>query len=250
MGKAYASNPEYSKGVNSFLRANELSQVESVLDLFDWADRKIVPSSPALEPLSEDKVIYVGPVQTIEEPAVTVSYAQRHGIVAYMGSGGISGKRLIHTLSEAFADTEYEIFVATKEVKPFTRQALHVAPWFDFNTLLPNAMVYVHHGGQISVVSGLVHGVPQVIVAAKHYERQFNGTSVERLHAGVRLDAKVFTPEKLRDFVRELHADPSYAEHARDAGEKRLKLGGVARILEIAQEDVARPALFQPSKPA
>ncbi len=241
MGKAYASNPEYSKGVNSFLQANHLPRVESVLDLFDWADRKVVPSSPELEPLSEDNVVYVGPFQRIEKPAVPVPFAQRKGIVAYMGSGGISPRHLIHTLSEAFAGTEYEIYVATKEVKPFTRKAMHVDRWFDFDKLLPDALVYVHHGGQNSIISGLLYGVPQIVCAGgKHFERQYNASSVEQVQAGVCLDTKDFTPEKLRDLVRELKEHPSYAQHAREAGEKLLNLGGVSRVVEILQDEVAK----------
>ncbi len=240
MGKAYASNPKYSKEVNSFLQANHLPRVESVLDLFDWADRKVVPSSPELEPLSEDNVVYVGPFQSIEKPSVAVPFAQRKGIVAYMGSGGISAKRLIRTLSEAFAGTEYEIYVATKEVKPFTRKAMHVDRWFDFDKLLPDALVYMHHGGQNSIISGLLYGVPQIICAGEHYERQYNASSVEQLQAGVSLDTKDLTPEKLRDLVRELKEHPSYAQHAREAGEKLLNLGGLSRIVEILQDEVAK----------
>jgi hypothetical protein len=241
MGKAYASNPEYNTGVNSFLQANHLPQVESVLDLFDWADRKVVPSSPELEPLPEDNVVYVGPFQSFEQPAVLVPLAQRTRLVAYMGSGVISARRLIRTLEQAFADTGYETYVATKEVKPFTRKAMHVDRWFDFSTLLPGALIYVHHGGQNSVVSGLLYGVPQIVCAGnKHFERQYNASSVVQVQAGVSLDAKDFTPDSLREAVRALKEDPSYAQRAREAGEKLLSLGGVKRIVEILQEEVAK----------
>ncbi len=248
MGKAFASNPEYSKGVNSFLQANHLPRVESVLDLFDRADRKVVPSSPELEPLSEDNVMYVGPFQRAEKPAVAVPFAQRTRIVAYTGSGGISPRRLIRTLEQAFAGTEYEIYVATKEVKPFTRKAMHVDQWFDFNTLLPEALVYIHHGGQNSVVSGLLYGVPQIICAGQHYERQYNASSVEQVQAGFSLDTKDLTPDSLRDLVRELKEHPSYAQHAREAGEKLLSLGGLSRIVEILQEEVAQVSVRNHSR--
>lgn len=240
MGKAFAANPEYNRGVNSFLLANHLPSVESVLDIFDWADRKIVPSSPALEPLTEDDVVYVGSFQNVEEPALPVPFAQRKRIVGYTGSGGISPKRLIYALSEAFAGTEYETYLSTKAVKPFTKGAMHVDSWFDFDKLLPEALVYVHHGGQNSVVSGLLHGVPQIICAGEHYERRYNGFSIEQVHAGVSVDARNMTPAKLRDLVRELTRQSSYAERAREAGEKLMNLGGLPRILEILQHEVAQ----------
>jgi UDP:flavonoid glycosyltransferase YjiC (YdhE family) len=87
---------------------------------------------------------------------------------------------------------------------------MHVSRWFDFNALLPEAVVYVHHGGQNRVVSALMHGVPQIICAGKHYERRYNGTSVERIAAGFSLEARQFTPTTLRNLVRQFTKDPSY----------------------------------------
>lgn len=237
LGRAFAANPEYSRGVNAVLLANHLPPVESVLDLFDWADRKVVPSSPELEPLTGDRVVYVGPFQDIERPAVAIPMAQRRTIVAYTGSGATSPTRLIRALDEAFAGgEEYEVYLSTKEVKPFTRGTMHVDRWFDFNKLLPEAVVSIHHGGQNSVVSSLVHGVPQIVSPGRHYERRFNGASVEQVHAGVVLEAGDITPQRLRQLVTEFAGDPSFARHARDAGERLLGLGGLPRILEVVQE--------------
>jgi len=226
--------------VNHFLHVNHLPPVESVLDLYDWADQKIVPSSPELEPLSEANIVYVGPFQNVKEPANPIPFMQRKRIVAYTGSGGISPKRLIPALSEAFPGTEHEIYLSTKEVSPFTKGAMHVDSWFDFDKLLPEALVYIHHGGQNSVVSALLHGVPQIICPGKHYERRYNASSIERAGAGVSLDTKDMTPHKLRDLVKELTEQPSYAEHARHAGKTLLDLGGLSKIVETLQQEVAQ----------
>jgi UDP:flavonoid glycosyltransferase YjiC (YdhE family) len=239
MGKSFAANPEYSKGVNGFLRAHHLPQVESVLDLYDWADRKVVPSSPDLEPLADDNVVYLGSFRSADKPTAAVPYPQRKLVVAYTGLGGVSPARLIRALSEAFPGTEREIYLATREVKPFTSGALHVDGWFDFDELLPQALVYIHHGGQNSVTSGLIHGVPQIICPGKHYERQYNASSVERIRAGFSLDTKALTREKLRELVGELKGSLSYAQHASDAGRKLVDLGGLPRLLDILQGEVA-----------
>ena len=240
--KVYASNPEYSAGVNSFLQANHLPQVESVLDLFDWADRKVVPSSPELEPLSDANVVYIGPFQSRPMSAVSVPFAQRKNIVVYIGAGVISPTRVIHTLSEAFAGTAYEIYVSTKAVKPFESKTMHVDRWFDFGKLLPTALVSINHGGQNSITA-LIYGVPQIMCPGLVFERQYNASSVEKLQAGIRLDLKNFTPEKLRHLVRELKERLSYAQHARDVGEKLLELGGVSRVVDLLQDEVTQGRL-------
>jgi len=156
-----------------------------------------------------------------------------------MGSGGFSPRRLIRALDEAFRGTGYEIYVSTKQARPLTRGTIHVDRWFDFDRLLPEAAISIHHGGQNSVVSALVHGVPQIICTGRHYERRFNARSVEQLGAGVRLEARDITPRRLRDLMTELRDDPSYARAARDAGERLLGLGGLPGVLEILHSQVA-----------
>lgn len=39
---------------------NNLNKVESVLEIFDWADLKVVPSSYEIEPVDGDNVVFVG----------------------------------------------------------------------------------------------------------------------------------------------------------------------------------------------
>lgn len=44
----------------------------------------------------------------------------------------------------------------------------------------------------------------------------------------------------LRDLVRAVKEHPSYAQRAKEAGEQLLSLGGLSRIVEILQEEVAK----------
>jgi hypothetical protein len=240
MGKAFASNPEYNTAVNRVLQANGLPSAESVLDVFDWADRKIVPSSAALEPMSDPGVAYVGAFRWMEHFAEhPAPDTRRDAIVAYMGSGGVSPRSLVRALESAFDETRYSVYLSTREMKPFTAGRVHVGAWFDFDELLPSALVSIHHGGQNSVVSALLYGVPQIVRPGRHYERRYNALSVKQLHAGKCVEAGDLTPPRLRALVQELTGDPSYAQHAAQAGRDLAKLGGFTRIMDILREVAA-----------
>ena len=50
---------------------------------------------------------------------------------------------------------------------------------------MPQALVYLNHGGQNSVMTGLIYGVPQIIFPGNIFERQYNAASIEQLKAGL-----------------------------------------------------------------
>lgn len=234
--KSYASNPEYSKGIKIFLKQNDLPEIESVLDIFDWADLKIVASSYELEPIDGEKVIHVGPFIALRKPKETLSRTKN--IVAYMGSGTIAPKQLIKVLTEAFTRTDFQIYIASKGVKPFKKNNINVGQRFDFVKLMPEAIAFINHGGQNSVMTGLVSGVPQIICPGNVFERQYNAASVEKLNAGIPLEVKDFTPQKIGQIIREFERNPMYRSNAKKIGEKLLSLGGVSKVIDILESEI------------
>ena len=63
--KIYAASPEYSGNVKQFLKENRLPEIETVLDIFDWADKKVVASSYTLEPIDGGDIHFVGPIMPV-----------------------------------------------------------------------------------------------------------------------------------------------------------------------------------------
>jgi UDP:flavonoid glycosyltransferase YjiC (YdhE family) len=237
-----ASSPGCSAGVRAYLRENGLPNVHSALELFDWVDLKFVASSYDLEPIKGENVIHVGPLQP-SAPAAGAS-EPRDRIVAYMGTGALSPRRVLRVLTEAFGETPFQVYLASQQLAPLQRGGVRVQPFFDFDALLPGAVVSIHHGGQNSVMKALIHGVPQLIVSGSHFERGYNADSVVRLQAGVNLDPGQFTTDQVRSWVNRFAADPAYGERARSAGQELLKLGGAAAVLAALERMIqkAQPA--------
>jgi UDP:flavonoid glycosyltransferase YjiC (YdhE family) len=230
---SFASSPAHSGGVREYLREHGLPAVRSALELFDWADIKFVASSYELEPIDGPNVIHVGPFQSVGEPRAP---SPTPGcLLAYAGTGPITPARLLRVLSAACRDLPLHLYLASAGLEPFDRGAIHVRPWFDFDALLAEALASIHHGGQNSVMSALVHGVPQIVVCGDHFERGYNADSVVRLGAGVKLDPGRFTPERVRAWLDVFAHDPGYRGSALAAGKGLLSLGGAAKVLETLE---------------
>jgi len=231
--KSYACNPEYSEGVNKYLEENNLNKVESVLEIFDWTDLKIVPSSYEIEPIDGENVVFVGPLSS---PNTITIKEEKNKIVAYMGNGTISPMKLIDELTKAFENSKYQVYIATEQVEPYKKNNINVNKRFDFNKLMPEAIVYINHGGQNSIMTGLIYGVPQIIYPGKVFERKYNASSIVKLNAGKMLEVNDFDYKIIKGIVDEFNENSTYASNSKKAGEMLLNLGGVTEAIQAIEK--------------
>jgi UDP:flavonoid glycosyltransferase YjiC (YdhE family) len=231
--KSYASNSEYSHGVQKYLSEMNLPSVDSVLDLFNWADLKIVPSSYDLEPIPDVNVVFTGPFFNI--PHTSTGNVKRNKIVSYINAS-LSAKKVIEELTKAFGESDYDVFISTEEVDPFTRNNIFVGKRFDFSKLMPEAVAYLNHGGQNSVMTGLIHGVPQIICPGIVFERKYNADSVVNLDAGIRLSQDEFTADRIKTILEEFQSDHRWYDNAKKTGEDLLGLGGLKKAVKALEK--------------
>ena len=229
--KAYACSPQYSRGVKHCLRQYGLGEIESVLDIFEWADLKFVPSCYELEPMNDPKVIYTGPFNTLDShPAI--NNTDKNAIVVYMGNGSITYPKQLSVLRQAFQNEPYQIYIASYQAEPADVGNLHLARRFDFTTLLPHAIAFINHGGQNSILSGIMAGAPQIIFPGNVFERQYNAVSVKRLGLGKSYRDGEFNPSVIKQAVQGMRNQIGFAENIRDVQTELMKLGGVAQVIQ------------------
>ena len=220
---SFASDPAKAGGVRKLLQEIGLPPVESSLQLFDWLDRRFVPSCRELEPFDREDVEFVGFLREIPELDDTA----RDCIVVYLGAGSVSQREVERTIMGAFAECDVNVYVAGCKVE---RQEDNVrfAPRFDFSQLLSRARCFVHHGGQNSTMDAFAYGVPQVVVPGHVFERLYNAEGVERVGAGVKLE--LFSSEGLRDACRRVSEDPSFVAATQAIRQSLVAGGGAAHI--------------------
>jgi UDP:flavonoid glycosyltransferase YjiC (YdhE family) len=235
----YASNPEYSKKVREFLRGQGLPPVLSLLEVFKWADIRFVPSSHDLEPFDDEKVIFTG---ALIHPENIEAVERSNVIVAYMGNGSITSQQTVQELSAGFRGSRYDVYIAAGDVSPERIDNITIDKRFDFSAIRPGAMAYINHGGQNSVMSGLIYGVPQVICAGNVFERKYNADSVVNQKSGLSFAVKEFTAERLKTAIRLFENDNSYRVNAFRVGKDIMKLGGVKTIVAALQDYTASTA--------
>ena len=230
----YAHNKKYAKSVNDFLLQNNLQQVESVLQIFDWADQLFVPSHKQLEPIQKDHLIYTGPFR---KKKMVNSSENRNKVLAYMGNGCISSSKLQKVMTECTKYIEKEFYITIPKSIPMEQNNLHIGPWFDFEEMMENAFVYIHHGGQNSCMTALMAGTPQIICSGEMFERKYNAESMCKIGAGILLEQREFTTKRIVECIGEIENNPSYKENAKKMGMELQRLGGAEQIVEYMKKE-------------
>ena len=248
----YSSNPKYAKGLKKFLKENNLPDVSSSLDLFKWADKTFVPSIYELEPIDNDNVTFCGTWKDlkdinpnndnlngndgIENDGNGNDGDNKNIIIVYMGNGTISPKRMLNEIKNAFIGTDYEVYIASLGLEKQEYENIHVDKRWDFSKLLNDSVLFINHGGQNSMIDGLIYGVPQLICPGRVFERIYNGKSVENLGAAKVLNLDEFKSEIIKAESEKLINDNQFRKNSKFIGDKLKSCGGIDCIIDAINE--------------
>ena len=229
---AYASNPRKSAGIRRLLREMGMPAPASSLTILEGMRRRFIPSCPTLEPRAGERAVYCGFLD--EPPALTGR--PRDCALVYLGAGSVPASVAVRAGRELAEALGCDLYVAG------VPEALHAvgdhevacAPRFDVSELLPRARVFVHHGGQNSMMDSLSYEVPQVIVPGRVFERQFNAEAVENARCGLTvLEPK---PALIARAARTLVDERALTSGIRGVRAELCTLGGGARIVREVEE--------------
>ena len=232
---SYASKPRKSAGIRRLLREMGMPAPASSLSILEGMRRRFIPSCPTLEPRAGERAVYCG---FLDEPPVLTA-TPRDCALVYLGAGSVPAGVAVRTGRELAEAIGCDVFVAgTPEATQVSGgQTVYCAPRFDVADLLPRARVFVHHGGQNSMMDALSYEVPQVIVPGRVFERQFNAEAVENARCG--LSVRASQPALIARAARTLVDEPALTSGIRGLRAELSSLGGVARIVREVEE-VAR----------
>ena len=234
----YAHDSRLTGGLNHLLDKMRLPRVYSALQLFDWADKRFCPSIRELEPIEElkgeeDSICYCGTFKAAEEiGSKKIGVSSRDKILVYMGNGTVSATKTLSVIQAAFAGSKYEVYLATSYLPEETIDNIHIAPRWDFSKLLDEALVYINHGGQNSIVDGLLHGVPQIMVPGKVFERKYNAKSVADKDAGIVIDFKDFDDAHIKEAFEKITSSDIMSDSSRKLGDLLRNAGGITNIIK------------------
>ena len=232
---AYASNPRKSAGIRRLLREMGMPAPASSLTIFEGMRRRFIPSCPTLEPRAGERAVYCGFLD--EPPALTGR--PRDCALVYLGAGSVPADVAIRAGQELADALGCDVYVAgvPEAVRISGGHTVVCAPRFDFSELLPRARVFVHHGGQNSMMDALSYAVPQVIVPGRVFERQFNAEAVENARCGLAVRAS--QPALIARTARRLVDEPALTSGIRGLRDELSSLGGTKRIVHEVEKLVS-----------
>ena len=224
----YASNPRKSAGIRRLLREMGMPTPASSLDVLEGMRRCFIPSCPTLEPRAGERAVYCGFLD--EPPALTGR--PRDCALVYLGAGSVPAGVAVRAGREFAEALDCDVYVAgvPEAVRISGGYTVACAPRFDVAELLPRARLFVHHGGQNSMMDALSYEVPQVIVPGRIFERRFNAEAVENVRCGLTVHAP--KPALIARAARRIVVDePALTSGIRGLHAELSSLGGTKRIV-------------------
>ena len=193
---------------------------------------RFIPSCPTLEPQAGERAVYCGFLD--ESPALTPR--PRDCALVYLGAGSVPAGVAVRAGRELAEVMSCDVYVAgvSEAVQVSGGHTVRCVPRFDFADLLPRARVFVHHGGQNSMMDALSYAVPQVIVPGRVFERQFNAEAVENARCGLTVHAS--QPTLIARAARTLVDEPALTSGIRGVRAELSSLGGGACIVREVEE--------------
>ena len=232
---AYASDPRKSAGIRRLLREMGMPAPASSLTIFEGMRCRFISSCPTLEPRAGERAVYCGFLD--EPPALTGR--PRDCALVYLGAGSVPAGVAIRAGQELADALGCDVYVAgvPEAVRISGGYTVACAPRFDFAELLPRTRVFVHHGGQNSVMDALSYAVPQVLVPGRVFERQFNAEAVESARCG--LTVRASQPALIARAARRLVDEPALTSGIRGLRDELSSLGGTKRIVREVEKLVS-----------
>ena len=229
---AYASNPRKSSGIRRLLREMGMPAPASSLTIFEGMRRRFIPSCPTLEPRAGERAVYCG---FLDEPPAPTGKPRDCALV-YLGAGSVPAGVAVRAGRELAEALGCDVYVAgaPEAAQVSDGHTVRCAPRFDFSELMPRARVFVHHGGQNSMMDALSYEVPQVIVPGRVFERQFNAEAVENARCG--LTVREPKPVLIARAARRLLDEPALTSGIQGVRAELCSLGGAARIVREVEK--------------
>jgi MGT family glycosyltransferase len=148
---------------------------------------------------------------------------------------------LLQAAARAFRDCPVQVVMTTGGHRDPAELGLgplaphiRVERYVPHSDLLPRTAVIVTMGGAGTVMAALKAGVPQVVVPTE-WDKFENAQRVVEAGAGLRLEPKRCTPERLRAAVERVLGEPSFRQNAQRLAAAFARYGGAAQAAELLE---------------
>jgi UDP:flavonoid glycosyltransferase YjiC (YdhE family) len=229
------------ESINTVLSARGDARLEYLADMFH-GDRTFVFTLPMVDPYARFRTIPTLPPFNLPRDISPKSWEERpaKSVFLYMPRTHPRAKDAIETLGRLDVVAEgYVSELPGTAVQEFSTPSLklHATPR-NFDEVIPNARLVIHHGGLSTAVACILAGTPQLILPW-NLEHLVTARGVAAAGCAMVLPNDAFQEKIYTDGIARLSADRAMATHAK-AVAARLDLGvpgsGVETVLAAVRE--------------
>ncbi|WP_158942941.1 glycosyltransferase [Granulicella sp. S190] len=150
--------------------------------------------------------------------------------------------QLINPAIKGLAEEPVQVVVTaggSKEGKTLSAKNAIVEPYVPYERILPMTSVFVTNGGYNGVQQALSYGVP-IVCYGESEDKPLVSARVQWSGTGVSLKAGTPMPEQIRDAVRKILHDSTYAERAKTLGAQIAKSDALQTISQAVDATIER----------
>lgn len=217
----------------------------------DWL--VIATGCPSLDiprPGLGDQIHFVGRLEIagakLPEPG-SGDPSKRPLVLVTQGTADVQPFELIQPALAGLADVDVDVIATTgrrgrTEVGIAAPVNARVVDFVDFASVLPEAAVFVTNGGWGGVLASLSAGVPLVVAPGAAADKPEIAIRVAWSGVGINLRTARPKAAAVAAAVREVLANPTYAERARQIGSELNQLGGASAAVDLLERLVETKA--------
>jgi len=235
---------------------------ETISELAGRMPLYIITGTPELDYARDDlpaTVHYVGPClwskPASSPPPAWMEALPRDRPVVHVSEGTVHAKKplVLSAAARGLADLKMSVIMATgtqREPSDLGLEPLasniRVERWVTYEHLLPRTDLVVTTAGAGTALAALELGIPLVMIPTE-WDKPEVARRVAEAGAGLLIEPSQCTPERLRQAVERVLAEPSFRENARRLAAGFKRYGGPAEAAQLLEDLKTRMALGTPA---
>jgi MGT family glycosyltransferase len=193
-------------------------------------------------------LVYTGPIihrESGAEAPAWMAQLDRSLPVVLVSQGTLANydfDQLVNPAISGLADEPVQVVVTaggSQDGKILSAKNAIIEPYVPYELILPMTSVFVTNGGYNGVQQALSYGVP-IVCYGESEDKPLVSARVQWSGVGIALQAGISMPEQIRDAVRKVLHDPSYAERARTLGAEIAKSDALQMISRTVDATIAK----------
>jgi UDP:flavonoid glycosyltransferase YjiC (YdhE family) len=231
---------------NCHLKRQGLPLIDNIAELlYLRADVKVAPTIPELEPEMQavPGIRFVGysldtEYETSKLTLECQNWIKGPLIFIYLSVSALSPGLYFDIITESFQNSPYQVLCACGfhyglAELPAPTEKIRFEKYLPTQAIIKDTALVIFHGGQDTMLTALLHGLPSICIPGRHFERRYNSEQLARLGAGKLLSLHAFRPNRLPMVVEEVLSGPCGSVSKRLAEKLQREYGGTDRCAEL-----------------